>query len=90
MGDEAAVGGGSGGSDRNHESLLEQNKRVLSIIELDGLKARPGGTDESSPAIYRRVRDHMGPRPGGTPEYRCAINSKDTVLQSRYRVSLEN
>ena len=33
MGDEAAVGGGSGGSDRNHESLLEQNKRVLSIIE---------------------------------------------------------
>jgi hypothetical protein len=31
----------------------------------------------------------MGPRPGGTPEYRCAINSKDTVLQSRYRVSLE-
>ena len=50
---------------------------------------RPGGTDESSPAIYRRVRDHMGPRPGGTPEYRRAINSKDIVLQSRYRVSLE-
>ncbi|MEA3162413.1 MAG: hypothetical protein QOE88_231, partial [Verrucomicrobiota bacterium] len=22
-------------------------------MELDGLKARPGGTDESSPAIYR-------------------------------------
>ena len=36
-------------------------------MELDGLKARPGGTDESSPAIYRRVRDHMGPRPGGRP-----------------------
>jgi hypothetical protein len=52
---------------------------VLSTMELDGLKARPGGTDESSPAIYRRVRDHMGPRPGGTPEYRCAINSKDSV-----------
>jgi hypothetical protein len=50
----------------------------------------PGGTYESSPAIYRRVRDHMGPRPGGTPEYRCAINSKVIVLQSRYRVSLEN
>ena len=31
----------------------------------------------------------MGLRPGGTPEYRRAINPKDIVLQSRYRVSLE-
>src|ERR1700722_8567153 len=29
-----------------------------------------------------------GLRPGGTPEYRRAINPKDIVLQSRYRVSL--
>jgi hypothetical protein len=32
----------------------------------------------------------QGLRPGGTPEYRCAINPKDIVLQSRYRVSLKN
>jgi hypothetical protein len=35
---------------------------------------RPGGTYDSSPAIYRRVRYYTGLRPGGTPEYRrsCA------------------
>jgi hypothetical protein len=53
-------------------------------------RARPGGTYDSSPAIYRRVWDHMEPRPGGTPEHRCAINPKDIVLQSQYRVSLDN
>jgi hypothetical protein len=53
-------------------------------------RTRPGGTYDSSPAIYRRVRDNIGLRPGGTPEYRRAINPKDIVLQSRYRVSLEN
>jgi hypothetical protein len=31
---------------------------------------RPGGTYESSPAIYRRVRYYTGLRPGGTTEYR--------------------
>jgi hypothetical protein len=32
----------------------------------------------------------MGLRPGGTLEYRRVISPKDIVLQSRYRVSLEN
>ena len=31
---------------------------------------RPGGTYDSSPAIYRRVRSYTGLRLGGTPEYR--------------------
>jgi hypothetical protein len=30
-------------------------------------RARPGGTYESSPAIYRRVRDPMGRVPEGRP-----------------------
>jgi hypothetical protein len=34
---------------------------------------RPGGTYDSSPAIYRRVRYYAGLRPGGTPEYRPLI-----------------
>jgi hypothetical protein len=37
---------------------------------LFGMVLRPGGTYDSSPAIYRRVRSYTGLRPGGTPEYR--------------------
>jgi hypothetical protein len=62
---------------------------IAASFDLFGIVLRPEGTDKSNPAIYRRVRNHMGLRPGGMPEYRCAINSKDIVLQSRYRVSLE-
>jgi hypothetical protein len=37
---------------------------------LFGMVLRPGGTYDSSPAIYRRVRSYTGLRPGGTSEYR--------------------
>jgi hypothetical protein len=46
------------------------------------------GPNDSSPAIYRRVRDHMGP--ASDARIRRGINPKDIVLQSRYRVSLES
>jgi hypothetical protein len=37
---------------------------------------RPGGTYDSSPAIYRRVRYYTGLRPGGTPEYRRCVGAE--------------
>ena len=78
---------------RVSKSLLSRSRKAernLGSWPKAPARTRPGGTYDSSPAIYRRVRDHMDLRPGGTPEYRRAINPKDIVLQSRYRVSLEN
>jgi len=39
--------------------LLQGHKSLVSTKAERDL--RPGGTPESSPAIYRRVRDHVGP-----------------------------
>jgi hypothetical protein len=55
------------------------DNRKLGSVELllkSPARTRPGGTYDSSPAIYRRVRDHLGLRPGGTPEDHRAINPK--------------
>jgi hypothetical protein len=63
---------------RVDKSLLSTKaERALGLWLEAPARTRPAGTYDSSPAIYRRVRDHMDLRPGGTPEYRCAINPKD-------------
>jgi hypothetical protein len=43
----------------------------------------PGGTYDSSPAIYRRVRKYMLPRPGRPHTVRSCAQAKDPQLINR-------
>jgi hypothetical protein len=55
-----------------------------------GMVLGPGGTYDSSPAIYRRVvRKHMNPPPGGTPGYRRSCPSRVSVFAKLNRFSHE-
>jgi len=53
-------------------------------------RTRPGRTYDSSPAIHRRVRDHMGPAsrrdaripPAINPKFRSSLRGRDQILNT--------
>jgi hypothetical protein len=66
--------------ENEHESTIEDGLADLKAVRMRRMVLGPGGTYDSSPAIYRLVRKREARVPGGTPEYPRSCPSRRSAF----------